>query len=393
MKKYNSIFYLALVIILIIYTYETILTFDPTFNPQADHYIGDEVWYPTAAYNILKYIFHITPKMYFPYSHESGIQYYINPEHPPLGKYFMDIFILILGYSPLAWRIPSWIMGDLIIVIGFLLSRKIIGDNIIGNLAGILTAIVIALDPTLWLLHGIALLDIYVGFFSILSLYLLISKRIVLASIALGLAMASKEPAFFLVLPFLYYLGEITNRIKIRALYSIGVPILVYALASIPIMLYFNGIMGWLHGSFLYMLGWDAENGHIALSATSQISEPWDWFLDIHPFYMGYNFYANVNPAIMFLWLFTTPIAFLFKDSRLITVTMWAWTEWLGFVLVYILGNHTLFSFYVADFGAVIDAYIVTSLFFLVQNMKNLKYKLSMKSETNDTKSSNNSSR
>jgi len=95
----------------------------------------------------------------------------------------------------------------------------------------------------------------------------------------------------------------------------------------------------------------------------------------------------------MFLWLFTTPIAFLFRDSRLITVTMWAWTEWLGFMLVYILGNHTLFNFYVADFGAVIDVYIVTSLFFLVQNMKNLKYKLGMKSETNDTKSSNNGSR
>ncbi|MCI2414250.1 MAG: glycosyltransferase family 39 protein [Candidatus Aramenus sp.] len=388
---YNYVFYAILVAILLIYTYATVTTFDPAFNQNADHYIGDEVWYPTAAYNILKLIFHVTPPMYFPYPNEANIQTYINPEHPPLGKYFMAVFILVMGYSPLSWRIPSWMMGDLIIVTAFLLTRRIMGKGIVGNVAAVVSSAIIALDPMLWLMHGIALLDIYVSFFGFLSLYLLLTKRIFWASVALGLAFASKEPAFFLVLPFLFYLGELTKSVKVRALYSIGIPIFVYALASTPIILYFGGVDGWIHNSVLFMLGWDAKNGHISLTATSQISTPWDWFLNVHPFYMGYNFYANVNPAIMLLWLATTPIAFLFRDARLITMTMWAWTEWLGFLTVYALGNHTLFSFYVTDFAPVVDTYVVVSLFFLVENLKSLN-RMFVKVGRNDTKGGDNGS-
>ncbi|MEM3209721.1 MAG: glycosyltransferase, partial [Saccharolobus sp.] len=58
---------------------------------------------------------------------------------------------------------------------------------------------------------------------------------------------------------------------------------------------------------------------------------------------------------------------------KLITVTMWAWTEWIGFVIVYILGNHTLFSFYVTDFMPVVDTYVVVSLFRLIQKINILK--------------------
>ncbi|MEM0131425.1 MAG: glycosyltransferase, partial [Saccharolobus sp.] len=39
----NYFFYIALIVLISIYTYETVITFAPI-----NGYIGDEVWYPTA---------------------------------------------------------------------------------------------------------------------------------------------------------------------------------------------------------------------------------------------------------------------------------------------------------------------------------------------------------
>jgi len=359
MDKITLISVIILVISLGIYTYYTAITFAPIQG-----YIGDEVWYPTAAYNILKLIFHVQPPMYFSYPNEQNIQTYINPEHPPLAKYFMAIFILLLGYKPLAWRIPSWIMGDLTVIVAFLLARKLVGNDLWGNVAGLVSAALIMLSPNIWVTHGIALLEIYVGFFSLLAVYLLLSdNRLLWASIALGLAFASKESAFPLLLPFLYYVGEIKKSPLQRAVYGIGIPVATYAVISIPIMIYFGGIEGWIQNSFLHSLSWDITNGHISLSAVTQISPPWDWFFNIHPFYLGYNFYASTNPILMWLWVATTPIAFILKDTKLITLTMSAWTMWLAFVVAYFLGNHTLFSFYVTDFAPLVNTYIPASIF------------------------------
>ncbi|AOL16321.1 glycosyltransferase [Sulfolobus sp. A20] len=369
-KWIDYFFYIALISLLIVYTYETVITFAPI-----NGYIGDEVWYPTAAYNLLKYVFHVTPPPMstIGYPNEQNIQTYLNPEHPPLAKYIMAVFIYLLGYNPVAWRLPSWILGDLTILVAFFLSKKIVGNGYLGNIAGLLSALLIALDPNFWVLHGIGLLDIYVSFFGILSLYFLLRGNILLSSITLALAMLSKEPAYVLIFPFLFYLGELTNSIKRRAIYGLGLPIFIYVLFSIPLIAYYGGVTSWLDATVIHRAIWDVTNGHITLTATSQISTPWDWFLDIHPFYLGYNLYASTNPYVLILWIITTPIAFIFKDIKLIVTTMWAWTEWIGFVIVYFLGNHTLFSFYVTDFMPVVDVYVVMSLFKLVQKINILK--------------------
>ncbi|TRM78917.1 glycosyltransferase, partial [Sulfolobus sp. D5] len=100
-KWIDYFFYIALISLLIVYTYETVITFAPI-----NGYIGDEVWYPTAAYNLLKYVFHVTPPPMstIGYPNEQNIQTYLNPEHPPLAKYIMAVFIYLLGYNPVAWR-------------------------------------------------------------------------------------------------------------------------------------------------------------------------------------------------------------------------------------------------------------------------------------------------
>ncbi|BCU66579.1 glycosyl transferase [Sulfolobales archaeon HS-7] len=364
--KYKFLPYLLLTAILAVYTYFTVITFLPIKG-----YIADEVWYPSAAYNYLKLIFHITPHMYVGYPNENGIANYVNPDHPPLGKYFMDLFILALGYRPLAWRLPSWIFGDALLVVGYFFGKKLY-EKVTGNDAyswviGLLSTVLIAVDPNIWVMHGIAMLEIYVGFFGMLSLYFLISGNYTVSAITLGLAFASKESAYMLIFPFLWFIGDIYKTLVMRVYYGILLPLATYLALSLPIMWYYGGFFSWFQHVVLHEATWDAENGHITLSATSQISTPWGWFLNIHPFYLGYSFFANTDPVVLILAVVLTVFFILFKEKTLLFTFSWAWIEWFGFVMVYVLGNHTLFSFYVTDFSPVIDASLAPGVFRVAQ--------------------------
>lgn len=334
-------------------------------------YVSDETWYAPAAYNILKYVFRYNATMEYPYPNASGIEAYLNLEHPPLAKYLIALSIAALGYYPLAWRVPGWAVGGLAVVLAYLTGYELLkneGEDV-AALAGFLSAVVLAVDPNFWALHGIAMLDAYAGFFSLLALYLLASGRRLSSSIALGLAFATKESTFFLALPYLYYIGEVEERPLRRLLYAILIPAAVYVALSSPLIIYL-GPMGWLRDSFLHMINWDVTSGHIAGNAESQISTPWGWFLNIHPFYLGEDLYARVNVAVMILWALLTVAAAIVRDKKLLMVSAFPWSIWAGFALVYALGNKTLFSFYVSDFSPMVDVFVPTALVALLASLE-----------------------
>jgi predicted membrane-bound dolichyl-phosphate-mannose-protein mannosyltransferase len=364
------VFIILLLLLVSLYTWYTISLFS-----KINDYISDEVWYPPSALNILRIIFHTTPYMYIGYPQNQGIQNYLNPEHPPLAKYLMAIFILFLGYQPIAWRIPGWILGSLGLIIAFLITLMFFKDPKVKYIAGLLSALMVALDPNFWVMHGIAMLDAYAGFFGLLSLYLLLSERKTLSGIGLGLAAATKESMSFLIFPFLYYLGEFVKKIHSRVIYGIVIPIITYGIISIPFILYYGGVTQWLQNTVLHSLSWAISSGHISPGATSQISAPWQWFLNINPFFLGYDLYAKTNPLVMLAWIILTPIAFILKDQKMITTTMYAWSIWLGFIIVYFLGNNTLFSFYVSDFSPIVDVYVVVSAIKTAEYIQNLIFK------------------
>lgn len=334
-------------------------------------YVSDETWYAPAAYNILKYVFRYNATMEYPYPNASGIETYLNLEHPPLAKYLIALSIVALGYYPMAWRVPGWAVGGLAVVLAYLAGYELLkdGGEDAAALAGFLSAVVLAVDPNFWALHGIAMLDAYAGFFSLLALYLLVSGRRLSSSIALGLAFATKESTFLLALPYLYYIGEVEERPLKRLLYAILIPAAVYVALSMPLIIYL-GPVGWLKDSFLHMLGWDVTSGHIAGNAENQISTPWGWFLNIHPFYLGEDLYARVNVAVMILWALLTAVAAIVRDKKLLMVSAFPWSVWAGFALVYALGNRTLFSFYVSDFSPMVDVFVPAALVALLASLE-----------------------
>ncbi|MGC9037857.1 MAG: glycosyltransferase family 39 protein, partial [Candidatus Micrarchaeia archaeon] len=264
--KPTYISYILLVAIITAYTLGTVQTFG-----SINFYLADEVWYPAAAYNYLKLIFGIAPNMNsIGYPNESGISTYMNFEHPPLGKYFMAISILALGYNPLAWRLPSWILGDLLLIAGFFLGEKLYEittrKRSKSGIPGLLASLLIAIDPTIWVMHGVAMLDIYLAFFSLISLYALISKHYLWSGILLGLAALSKNPGFILYIPFFLYILKNIKSNNRRALYLL-IPIAVYIELSAPLIFYVGAVQ-WFKNEFSNAV-WETQGGHASFSTSS----------------------------------------------------------------------------------------------------------------------------
>lgn len=115
--------------------------------------------------------------------------------HPPLAKYFQASSIFILGNQPLAWRLPSALVGVGVVWIGMLLA-KLLSRN---SLVALLTGVVLAIEPLLIAQSQLASPDIFVAFFVLLGLFWywqwqqkMSTRYLFLAGLTLGLALGTK---------------------------------------------------------------------------------------------------------------------------------------------------------------------------------------------------------
>jgi 4-amino-4-deoxy-L-arabinose transferase-like glycosyltransferase len=116
-----------------------------------------------------------------------------NNEHPPLSKWLMMLGISLLGDSPYGWRISSVITGTLSVYVLYRLATLLLGSG----WAGLAAAFLYAADVTSFNLSSIAVLDPPANLFLLLSAYLLLREKRLLAGIAMGLALLTKASAVF----------------------------------------------------------------------------------------------------------------------------------------------------------------------------------------------------
>lgn len=93
--------------------------------------------------------------------------------HPPLGKWIIAIGIKAFGYNEFGWRIASAVFGSAMILLVYLLARKLFGERWIASVA----AILVASDFLLIVQSRIAMLDIFEAFFVLLGLVFLAYDR------------------------------------------------------------------------------------------------------------------------------------------------------------------------------------------------------------------------
>jgi 4-amino-4-deoxy-L-arabinose transferase-like glycosyltransferase len=119
-----------------------------------------------------------------------------------IAAFFYKIFMLFSpNLADLSLRLVSPILGTLTVIILYFISRRLFDEKIAFYSMVFINFVPLFLDYSIFSYVGST-----VTFFSILSVYLMLSNRYILSSISLGLAILSKYNAVFIV-PMLLYLA------------------------------------------------------------------------------------------------------------------------------------------------------------------------------------------
>ncbi len=119
------------------------------YTPSGTSTYFDEVFYPRTA---LDFINKVNP---------------FERTHPPLGKYFVMIGMLIFGVNPFGWRIIGTLFGVAMIPLMYLLGLKIFKKRFYA----FCTAFLMMFDFMHFVQTRISTIDVYVTFFVILMYY------------------------------------------------------------------------------------------------------------------------------------------------------------------------------------------------------------------------------
>ena len=285
--------------------------------------IFDEAYYVNAA----RVIVGITPPHGAPYANAPlGVD--PNSEHPQLAKLLIAGGIELFGDGPLAWRLPSVLMGTLAILGMFALTRAAGGGPWLGLGAAALMA-----SDNLLLVHGrIGTLDIAAVTGMIWGAALYLRGRPILAGIVIAAAACAKEvaPYVLLVLVVLELLRWLAARTgawqRVRRLAVCG---LAASVAFVALLF----VLGQIAPPYSPQTGKLVPNGpfghvaHILTYAAHQrsphgpqgiASYPWDWLLDSKRItYLRINpaqptaTLSHVEPAVHFTGVISPPILLL----------------------------------------------------------------------------------
>ena len=329
--------------------------------------IFDESYYVNAA----RVIDRIKPPPSATY-HDAPLGKDPNAEHPQLAKLIMAGGIELLGDGPWGWRLGSVLFGLGGLVAMYALARAAGGGRWFA--AG--AAAVMALD-NLALVHGrIGTLDIYALTPMIAACALYLRRRFLLAGLALGLGMAMKLVAVYL-LPVLLLIEVIAFAVsrprrgaRFRPLMRRLAPPVVTAGVGIATLL----LLVWLLGSLVpaydpgsqtiyggdpfrhigHMLSY-AANLKSVPHAVGISSSPWQWLFDQKPISYArvavnvmsggkivashalVSFRGVVNPFVMFLAIpalfAAVAAAWAERDRVAIVGTAWCLGAFIPFVI------------------------------------------------------------
>jgi len=304
-----------------------------------------------------------------------GINEYLNLEHPPMAKYIIALTMVLLGDRPFLWRIPSIAMGALLVILTFILTLEITRSE---NLA-LIVSVLVAVDPLVRNMASLALLDIYVATLTALAMLYAVKGRLRLCAALIGFASTFKFSALLGIVPLLLYVLKRvaqTTRRFIDALFDSIYYLILTALfftvfqvaTSIPLIVYL-GLDTWVNNSILNAISW-----HLSIKCVGegcpQPSAPWDWFfgLNIFPLYIenGRTIAASgIVPlyAVTFILMILAPpyLAKLRPRSR--DTWMLLTGLFLGYVILWLAGAKTQYSFYAVHLAPYIHMFLVSICF------------------------------
>ena len=172
---------------------------------QPSGYIFDEVYYAKNANSLISSAVELDG--------QGQAEFVV---HPPLGKWLIAIGIRVFGNSEFGWRFASAIFGTLSILLIYLVVKKLFNSEFLS----ITAALLMTFDGLNLVMSRVALLDIFLMFFILLSFYFLIINNLWLSGSAIGLALAVKWSAAFLI-PLLIIFVVIYNKINFKNFFKV----------------------------------------------------------------------------------------------------------------------------------------------------------------------------
>lgn len=220
-------------------------------------YIFDEIYYAKNAYSLISSGVEL--------DQQGGSEFVV---HPPFGKWLIGIGIKIFGNNEFGWRSSSALFGSASVLLIYLIAKRLFKSEFLALSAALLMAV----DGLSLVMSRVALLDIFLMFFILLTFYFLLKENYWLSGVAIGLGLSTKWSAAFLI-PVLLLL-----TLKIKEINLSQILKRVSQFVFLPMAIYFTSWIGW----FVSDKGWARNSG------SNPISSLWNYHLEI------LNFHTNL---------------------------------------------------------------------------------------------------
>jgi predicted membrane-bound dolichyl-phosphate-mannose-protein mannosyltransferase len=290
--------------------------------------VFDENWYVTFAHGYI-----------------AGQCFLGDDFHPPLGKVIIALSILIFGDNwdiggghlyRFAWSIPSVILGMATLYLFYRVVLKLSKNSRVAFFSTCL----LSFDNLFFIHSGIATLDIYFLFFTVLAVDLYLSSKLNLSAVSSGLALASKFFSVFGVLivctyTFVEFIRQRFRNLRFTASFfvkylAVTLTVFLLVLTAFSVIIhrdpesvrYWNPIenirmMFEGHSS----LTTTTENFGIKITSLHLACDPWFWMYNCKPlpYYIG-DIYGTLVASsfnltyylhLQYLGIYTLPIVLL----------------------------------------------------------------------------------
>jgi dolichyl-phosphate-mannose-protein mannosyltransferase len=221
--------------------------------------------------------------------------------HPPLAKAFITLGLVIFGDNVFGWRFFSLIFGTCSVVLFYFICRKL--D--ISKSGSTIGTLFFAFDNLNFVQSSIAMLDVFLVFFMLLSFLLYLHRRSLSSGIFLGTSALCKltgASGYFTVA--IDWLLDRKRKYRTIVIYSIAAIIsflIIYIALSYALFGFHINIFSM--SEFIFTNGTTLTFANAVQRGSSY---PWDWLLQ--PMSLFYNF----NPQyIAMLSLTTWVLAFV----------------------------------------------------------------------------------
>ena len=220
-------------------------------------YIFDEIYYAKNAYSLISSEVEL--------DQQGGAEFVV---HPPFGKWLIGIGIRLFGNNEFGWRSSSALFGSASVLLIYLIAKQLFKSEFLALSAALLMAV----DGLSLVMSRVALLDIFLMFFILLTFYFLLKENYWLSGVAIGLGLSTKWSAAFLI-PILLLLTIKIKEVNLSQIFK-----RVGQFVFLPMAIYLTSWIGW----FVSDKGWARNSG------SNLISSLWNYHLEI------LNFHTNL---------------------------------------------------------------------------------------------------